>query len=147
MTKKVISVKADDSLKKVFKLMDEHGILGVPVVDDEEAVVGIVTESDLIQHFTTLDKPLSINVLGSLVLMGNTGEFNKDLKEHCAETVGEMMSKDVVTVMENFTLGQCIDLMTEEEVSRLPVVDEVGKLTGIITRTDVVHQLARLKTP
>lgn len=145
MTKDVIAVKADESIKKVFKLMDEHGILGVPVISDDGAVVGIVTETDLIKHFTTLDKPLGINILGSIVFLNDIGDFNENLKEHCAEIVGDMMTKEVKTVMQNYTLAQCIDIMSDERLSRLPVVDEVGKLVGIVTRTDIVHQLAKLK--
>ena len=125
--------------------MDEHGILGVPVVDDEGAVKGIVTETDLIKHFTTLDKPMGINVLGSIVFLDNIGDFNQNLKDHCAEAVGDMMTKGVKTVMKNYTLAQCIDLMTDEKLSRLPVVDETGKLVGIVTRTDIVHQIAKIK--
>jgi CBS domain-containing protein len=146
MTEEVIAVKENESLKNVFKLMDKHGILGVPVVNEEEAVVGIVTESDLIRHFTKLEKPLGISILGSIVYLSDIKDFNENLKDHCAETVKEMMTKEPVTVMKNYTLAQCINLMAEEGISRLPVVDEVGKLTGIITRKDIVHQIAKLKT-
>jgi CBS domain-containing protein len=145
MTGDVIAVKTGEPLKNVFKLMDKHGILGLPVIDDEETVVGIVTESDLIRHFTKLEKPLGINILGSIVFLNDIQDFNENLKDHCAEKVGDMMSKNPVTVMQNFTLSQCIDLMAEKKVSRLPVVDAIGKLKGIITRTDIVHQIARLK--
>ena len=146
MTKEVIAVKKDEPIKNVFKLMDKHGILGVPVLNEEEAVVGIVTESDLIQHFTRLERPLGVNILGSLVYLSDIQDFNENLKDHCAEKVGDMMTKDPVTIMENYTLQQCINTMTEEGVSRLPVVDEVGKLVGIVTRKDIVHQIAKFKT-
>ena len=145
MTKDVIFVKEEESIKNVFKLMDKHGILGLPVLNDEEAVVGVVTESDLIQHFTKLEKPLGVNILGSIVFLSDISDFNESLKDHCAEIVGDMMSKNPVTVMQNYTLSQCINLMSEEKVSRLPVVDEVGKLVGIVTRTDIVHEIAKLK--
>ena len=143
MTKDVVFVTEEESLKNVFKLMDKHGILGVPVINDEEAVVGIVTESDLIKHFTKLEKPLGINILGSLVYLSK--DFNESLKDHCAERVGDMMTKGPITIMKNYTLSQCINTMSEEKISRLPVVDEVGKLVGIVTRTDIVHQIAKLK--
>lgn len=70
MTKNVIAVKATESIKKVFNLMDKHGILGLPVVSDDNAVIGIVTESDLISHFTTLKTPRGINILGKHRLSG-----------------------------------------------------------------------------
>ncbi|MBN2306951.1 CBS domain-containing protein [Candidatus Peregrinibacteria bacterium] len=146
MTKKVISVKENDSIKKVFKLMDEHGILGIPVLNEEGAVIGMVTETDLIDHFTTLKTPRGISILGSIVFLDNITDFNKHLKDHCAELVKDVMSKEVATIMHNKTLSDAINSMSEKEVSRLPVVGDKGELVGIITRKDIVHQIAKLKS-
>lgn len=145
MTTPAISVKEGESLKNVFKLMDKHGILGVPVTGEDKGVIGIITESDLIKHFTTLDTPIGINILGSLVYLDDLGDWSKNLKSHCAETAGDMMSKEVVTIIENQTLHHAIDLMADHNVTRLPVVNEKGELSGIVTRTDIVHQLSKLK--
>ena len=145
MTKKVIAVKENESIKRVFKLMDEHGILGLPVLNDEGAVVGIVTETDLIDHFTTLKTPRGISILGSIVYLNSIEEFNENLKDHCAEIVKDMMTTDVATIMHNKTLSDAIDLMGEKEVSRLPVVVDKGELVGIVTRKDIVHEIAKMK--
>lgn len=145
MTKKVIAVKPEESIKKVFKLMDEHAILGLPVVDDDNAVIGIVTESDLISHFTTLKTPQGISILGSIVYLGNLGDFNKNLKDHCAELVKDVMTTDVVTIMYDATLHEAINLMAEKKMGRLPVIGKKRELVGILTRTDVVHEIAKLK--
>lgn len=144
MQKDVVSVKKDENLKKVFKLMDKHGILGLPVVSDDDGVIGIVTESDLLSHFTTLETPLSVNLLGSVVYLENMSEFNESLKDHCAESVEDVMTNEVFTVIETQTLKDAIELMSKKGVSRLPVVDVEGKLSGIVTRKDIVHQLAKL---
>lgn len=146
MTKEVISVHENDSIKKVFKLMDEHGILGLPVLNDEGAVIGIVTETDLINHFTTLKTPRGINILGSIIYLENIADFNEHLKDHCAETVKDIMTEDVATIMHDKTLSDAIDLMGEKNVSRLPVVGEKGELVGIVTRKDIVHEIAKLKS-
>lgn len=145
MTKEVISVKEGDPIKKVFKLMDEHGILGVPVLNDEGAVIGIVTETDLIDHFTTLKTPRGINILGSIVYLDNIEDFNENLKDHCAEVVKDIMTTDVTTILHSKTLSDAINLMGEKEVSRLPVVGDKGDLVGIVTRKDIVHEIAKLK--
>jgi len=145
MTKDVIAVKEDESIKKVFKLMDEHGILGLPVLNNEGAVIGIVTETDLIDHFTTLKTPRGINILGSIVYLDNIEDFNENLKDHCAEVVKDIMTTDVATIMHNKTLSDAINLMGEKEVSRLPVVGDKGELVGIVTRKDIVHEIAKLK--
>lgn len=144
MNPRVISMLEDGSLKNLFKLMDEHDILGVPVVDAEDHVVGIVTESDLLKHFTTLKTPRSINLLGGIVYLDDIADFNENLKEHCAETVKELMNTSVVTLQEDQTLQDAINRMTENGVNRLPVVNAKNKLVGIITRSDILHELAGL---
>ncbi|MBU1682618.1 CBS domain-containing protein [Patescibacteria group bacterium] len=145
MTKDVIAVKKEDSIKNVFKLMDENEILGIPVVDDDNQPIGMVTESDLIKHFTTIKTPKGINLLGSIVFLDDISKFNENLKDHCAESVGDIMTDVAITINEDTQLIDAIDLMAQYNLNRLPVVDKKNKLTGIITRTDIVHQLAKSK--
>ncbi len=145
MTTDVIAVEDNESIKYLFKLLDKSGILGVPVVDEKRRVIGIVTESDLIEHFTTLKTPKSINLLGGIVYLDDIADFNENLKDHCAETVKDIMNKEVITVHEDVALLEIINLMSEKKISRLPVINKKDELVGIITRTDVVHQLAKIK--
>ncbi|PIZ71491.1 hypothetical protein COY07_04860 [Candidatus Peregrinibacteria bacterium CG_4_10_14_0_2_um_filter_43_11] len=145
MTKDVLAVKKDETIKHLFQLMDSHGILSVPIVDESNVVVGIVTESNLIKHFTTLKNPQGIHLLGSMVYLEDLTAFNEKLKDHCSEVVADLMSNPVVTISPEATLLDALNLMTEEKVNRLPVVDEGHHLMGIITRTDVLHQLAQIK--
>lgn len=145
MTKKVVAVKESESIKKLFKLMDKHDILGAPVVNEKNQVIGIVTESDLINHFTTIESPRGINLLGSIVYLDDINEFNENLKDHCAETVKDIMTNKVITLEANAILLDAINLMATNKITRLPVVDKNNKLIGIITRSDIVHQIAKLK--
>ena len=147
MTKKVIAVKESESIKKLFKLMDKHDILGAPVVNKKKQVIVIVTERDLINHFTTLKSPQGINLLGSIVYLDDKNEFNENLKDHCAENVKDIMTGKVVTIKPDATLLDAINLMSKNGITRLPVVDKKNKLIGIITRSDIVHQIAKLKRP
>jgi len=146
MTTEVIAAKKDENIKNVFKLMDEGAVLGLPVVDDSNVVIGMITESDLIKHFTTLKTPRSINILGSLIYLEDIREFNQHLKDHCVEKVEDLMNADVAIINKDSSLLEAINLMSEKNVNRLPVVDKDHKLIGIVTRTDIVHQIAKLKT-
>lgn len=146
MTKKVITIQEDENIRELFQLMDKHAILGVPVVDSSQKVVGIVTESDLIKHFTTLENPRGIYLLGSLLYLDPQG-FNQKLKEHAAEKVKDLMSKPVKVLTDDQTLQDAVDLMAETHVSRLPVTDKSGKILGLVSRKDIVHQLAQIKNP
>jgi CBS domain-containing protein len=125
--------------------MDKGGILGVPVVDDDLHVIGIVTESDLIEHFTTIKAPRSVNLLGGIVYLDSISEFNEQLKDHCAETVKDLMFEKAITVSENASLLDVINTMSENKITRLPVINRKKQLVGIITRTDIVHELAKVK--
>jgi CBS domain-containing protein len=145
MTKDVIAVKKNETVKHLFKLFDQGGILGVPVIDEGRKVIGIVTETDLIKHFTTLKAPRSINLLGGIVYLDDIKDFNEQLKEHCAETVKDIMFGPAITVKGEATLLEIINLMSDKHITRVPVVDAKGKLIGIITRTDIVHELAKVK--
>lgn len=145
MVKKVVSVEENEPIKKVFKLMDKAGILGVPVVDDKKHVVGIITETDLIEHFTTLPTPSFVNLLGGIIYLDNVKEYNAHLKDHCAEIVKDLMSKSVITIKESTTLQEVVDLMSDQRKIRFPVVNRKGELVGIITRSDIIHQLAKVK--
>ena len=147
MTKKVIAVRENEPIKDLFKLMERHNILGVPVVDERLRVTGIVTESDLLEHFTTLKAPRSVNLLGGIVYLDDINDFNKHLKEHCAETVKELMTSPAITISETASLQAVIDTMAKQRVNRLPVIDGKKKLVGIVTRTDVVHQLSKIEKP
>ena len=147
MTKKVISVSENDDIKSLFKLMDKHDILGAPVVDEKSQVIGIVTESDLINHFTTIKSPQGINLLGSIVYLDNISKFNDNLKDHCAESVKDIMTSNVITISPKANLLDAINLMSKNNITRLPVVDRKNELMGIITRSDIVHQIAKLKRP
>lgn len=146
MTKKVITVNENESLKDLFKLLDKNGIVGVPVINNDHILTGIITETDLLKHYTTLETPQSVNLLGGIVYLDDISQFNEKLKEHCSEIVKDLMTTEVVTVHQKDTLATVIDKISSEGFSRLPVVDQKNQLIGIVTKSDVVHQLAQSKT-
>ncbi len=146
MKKRVVTVTPQTPIRTLFKTMSQKGIMGFPVVDAVGRVAGVVTESDLITHFTTLRVPRAMPFLGSLLFTTNLGDFNRKLKEHCAETVGELMRSPAVTLPVNATLQEAINLMDKRGINRLPIVAKGGKLAGLVTRWDVVRALSKLKS-
>lgn len=145
MNKDVIAVQESESIRHLFDIMDKYNILGAPVVNDKNKLIGIITETDLIKHFTTLKNPKSINILGGILYLDSIEEFNQNLKEHCAEYVKDIMTKEVISVGLKTKLTEIINLMSTNKLNRLPVIDDDNKLIGIITRSDIVHQLAKIK--
>lgn len=140
MTKNVIKVKPDTAIIEVIDLLVEHAISGVPVVDDENKVVGVITEYDLI-----FKEKLPINPF----LMYHYGEYDlKEVPEEqkkalCDINVGDVMTPEVICVDEDTPAKDIVRLMVEKKVKRVPVTKN-GELSGIIARRDVLKEIFRL---
>ncbi|MER5360534.1 CBS domain-containing protein [Streptomyces sp. NPDC002785] len=133
MTDEVVSVVPVTSFKEVAKLLAQHNISGLPVLDDEDRVVGVVSESDLLSrqaagHPVTGDAPDATRTVAS-----SKGEF----------TAAEIMSTPAVTVHAQETAPDAARLMTRRGVERLPVVDDEDRLVGIVTRRDLLRLFLR----
>ncbi len=122
MTSSVISVKEDVSMLKVSKLMKEHGIKRVPVVDDENRLIGIVSDRDIKEASPSKATTLDIHELSYLL---------SELK------IRDIMTKDPVSVSPMDTIEQVALIMLEKKLTGLPVVDWEKKLVGIITEADI----------
>lgn len=136
MTKDVVAVEPEATLKDVATLLVEHRISGVPVVAETRKVLGVVSEADIVVHEqgTTRGSRLLDWLLGG-------GLFEPD--KLTARTAGEALSTPAITVGSEQKVFQAARLMTEHAVKRLPVVDDQGTLVGIVTRADLVKAFAR----
>lgn len=135
MTTDVVTAAPDMSLKEVARHLVERGISGMPVVDAEGSVVGVISETDVIVK----ERPEPYNGAVSRRL----GRI--DLEEQAkrkARLVGETMSSPAITVEAFWTIPGAAELMRVHAVNRLPVVKQ-GRLVGIVTRADLVRAFAR----
>ncbi|NPA62611.1 MAG: CBS domain-containing protein [Methanococci archaeon] len=146
--KKPITVKENDDLTDVIKLFREKRISGAPVLNDEGELVGIISESDIIKTLTTHDEDLNLILPSPLDLIElplktaiKIEEFKEDLEKALKTKVKDVMTKDVVVAKPEMTINDAAKLMVEHKIKRLPVVDENGKLIGIITRGDIIEAL------
>lgn len=135
MASEVISVQRDTALRQAARIMVEHGISGLPVTDDEDTLVGIISEGDFLR------KEVDRGALTSTGLLGLLFDDRESLAE--AEMVGEVMSDNVFTISPDATLVEAARTMATHGVKRLPVVDRDGKLVGIISRRDIVNAFTR----
>ena len=110
MTPDLITIRPEQSVHDAAEVLSEHRISGLPVCDEAGALVGIVSEFDLIARSGT--------------------------------TVGDVMSREVTTVSEGATLDQVRTTLVSRRLKRLPVLDRDGKLIGLISRADLVRELA-----
>ena len=137
MTTNVVTVRAAVSLKDAAALLAEHRISGLPVVDDDRHVLGVLSEGDIL--FKESGPPERPSLLERLLSAPSAG-FDPKL---AARTVGEAMSAPVVTIGPRRPVTEAATTMIEERVNRLPVVDDTQHLIGIVTRADLVRAFVR----
>lgn len=141
MTEEVITVSTGDSVETCAKLLQENNISGLPVLDEAGKVAGIVTEGDLIRRASRVKAPGYLEILGGLIYLGSPKKFVDELQRAMSLEAGQLMSTNVIAVNPEETIEKAATLMIEKGISRLPVLDEQGKLVGIISRRDIMRSL------
>jgi CBS domain-containing protein len=137
------TVRPDTPVEDVVRLLREHELPGLPVVDESGACVGIVTEADLVlpDDQGDLHIPHYVNLFGGTVFLEPLGRFEERLRKAFASNAGDMMTRDPDTVAPDTTVRAAARLIHESGHNRLPVVED-GRLVGVVTRVDVLGALA-----
>ena len=137
MTTDVLTVQTSTLLKDAAALLAQHRISGLPVVDGERRVLGVLSEGDIL--FKESGPPERPSMLERLLAVPSIG-FDPKL---AARTVGEAMSAPALTIGPRRPVTEAATTMIEEGVNRLPVVDDEKHLIGIVTRADLVRAFVR----
>jgi CBS domain-containing protein len=140
MTTDVITVSTTDSVEQCAKLLQEHDISGLPVLDEAGKVAGIVTEGDLIRRASRVKAPGYLEILGGLIYLGSPAKFVEELKRAMSLEAGQLMSKNLISIKPDESVEKGATLMVENNISRLPVIED-GKLVGIVSRRDIMSCL------
>jgi len=136
MTTPVISVSEDTRVHDVVRLLLDHGISAVPVVDEQRRVVGMVSEGDLLR---APDEARGKQVWWlALLMLGGTLDYERI---H-GSTAGDVMSRPVVAVDEDTPLTEIARILEREHIKRVPVLRDDGRLAGIVSRANLLHGLA-----
>jgi CBS domain-containing protein len=142
MTRNVVTVKPETSIEELATLLVKNEISGVPVVDDAGSLFGIVTENDLISRNKRLHIPTVVSFLDAAIYLESSRKFEAEVRRVAATKVGDICSRKVVTIAEDFTVVDIATIMTEKKVHLLPVLKE-GKVVGIVGKRDMVKAVAR----
>lgn len=138
MTTPVVTVSLDTDIKELARLLTSKSISGVPVVDDNGCLLGIVTETDLLFTEKPLHIPTFVTLLDAVVFFENPFKMDKDLKKLTASTVADLYSPDCLTVVATTLIEEIAELMISQKVNLLPVVDKERKVIGIVSRTNML---------
>jgi len=138
MVRDVVTVHADTEVADAVKLLAEHDISALPVVDDGGRLIGIISEADLLHRAEIGTEKHRAWLLESLTAASTLAE--EFAKSH-GKKVGEVMTEGVVTASEDTPLAEIASLFERKRIKRVPIVRE-GKVVGIVSRTNLVQALA-----
>ncbi|MCL4384906.1 MAG: CBS domain-containing protein [Actinobacteria bacterium] len=141
MTKNVITIKPDITIRELSDVLLKNNISGVPVVDDEGKLIGIVTEADIIKENIKVQFPFYFDPLMVSGYVVDFEKYNADIKDYLNTPVEEIMSRRVKTATPQTPLNEVADIMVYNKVNRVPIVDENKKVVGIITRADIIKTM------
>jgi CBS domain-containing protein len=140
MTTDVITVKKDTNLKDLARLLYRNHINGVPVVDDDGLLIGIICESDLIRKDKKLHIPTVVAIFDWVLYLESPKKIEKEIQRINATTVEDLYIKEVVTVDEKTPVDEIATIMEEKKVYTIPVMDG-NRLVGIVGQADLIRTL------
>ncbi|MGB3458711.1 MAG: CBS domain-containing protein [Halobacteriota archaeon] len=146
MTRDVITATENDTVLNIVNVLRENSIAGVPVVNDQEEVIGVVSVSDILKllddfhWYTPFFSAMDILHLHSDELE----DVKRDIEEVSEMKVKDAMSKNPKTIAPDTLIDDAAQIMYSTGFNRLPVLDEKGKLVGIVARADIITSVCDL---
>jgi len=142
MTRDVCSVHEDTDLKELAALFVEHNYKTLPVVDGAGKLVGVVSQTDLIEQDKPLHIPTVISLFDWVIYLESPKVFSDEVRKVSARKVGEICAREVVTCTPETTVEELATLMVEHKIHLLPVLDG-EKLVGVVARFDIIRSMGR----
>jgi CBS domain-containing protein len=142
MSTPVLSVASDSPLQEAVKLMSDHHISGLPVLDADGALVGELSEQDLMVRESGFDAGPYVLLLDAVIYLRNPLNWTKEVHQVLGSTVGEVMNAKVHTCSADLPLPAAARQLHEGGTQRLFVLDDARRPIGVLTRGDVVRALA-----
>jgi CBS domain-containing protein len=136
MTKDALSVLKFENLMHVAGILSKNNISGLPVVDKENKVIGIITQADILSMVGVRKGHTFKDLLKHML-----GEPLPECKR--GDIVGDIMASPAITIKTRANIAEAVQLMDEKRIRRLPVVDDRNRLVGIISRADILKAVLR----
>jgi CBS domain-containing protein len=143
MERDPVTVGRDDDVESVVRTLRQHELPGVPVVDGSGVCVGIITENDLIlrDEDADLHLPHHLEIMGGVIYTESMKHFEKRMQKAFASKAEDMMTADPITITPDAPVHEAAKLIAENKHNRLPVVEDGGRLVGVVTRLDVLDAI------
>lgn len=142
MSTDVVSFTPDQNVQEAMQQLVERAVDAGPVIDDTGQVVGMLSTGDLIVEEARVHFPTVVNFLGvNVTLPFNDRKLDESVEKALGATVGEVMTERPATCSPDTTVEDAATLMHDRDISRLPVVDDDGRLVGLVARGDIVRAI------
>jgi CBS domain-containing protein len=143
MARDVPSVHPSDDARTAIDLLSKSDLGAIPVVDNDNKLLGIVSESDLIlsEEESDLHLPHYLNIMGGIVFVGSMKGFEERLEKAFATEVSELMTADPIVAHDYESADRVAKKIADKDHNHLPVVDADGFMVGMVTRADALAAL------
>ena len=143
MAREIITISPEAKTLDAARILLDRRINGLPVVDADGRLVGILCQSDLVAQQKRLSLPSFFNLLDGLIPLASTKTWEQEIQRIGANIVAQAMTADPVTVSPDTSLEEIASLMVDRKLHTLPVVEN-GKLVGVVGKEDILRTLLNL---
>jgi len=141
MQKDPMTVTPETTVEELGRIFIDRNITGLPVVETSGALVGIVTENDLISRNKQIHIPTLLRLFDAFIPLEGFNAFETEIKRISAKVVGDICTRETVNVSPDTSLEEIATIMTEKRMHHLPVMDE-DRLVGMINQHDVLKGIS-----
>jgi CBS-domain-containing membrane protein len=142
MTKEVITVSPRTKVLDLARLFAEHKINGAPVLDEKGRLIGVVTQSNLIDRAKKFELPHVITILDAHFYLERPSTFKKNLEKLMGNLVSDIMTSPPVTITGGVEVDEIASIMARKQIHTLPVMED-DKIIGIIGKIDIIRALGQ----
>ena len=146
MTTEIVAVRPEASVNDIARLMCEHNVSGVPVVDEAGKIVGVITELDMIVRNTRLELPAFIQILDGRIMLETPGHYEKRLRHMLGTRAEDIMTREVVSIGPDAEVEDVATLMVKRRVNPVPIIEN-DTLVGIVSRSDIIRMMSQALAP
>lgn len=141
MTTEVHTVSPQTDIKVLAKIFIEQNVNAMPVVDEDGVLLGMVTQTDLVEQDKPLHIPTVISLFDWVIYLESPKKFLEEVRKVTARKVEEIYSKDVVTCAPDTPVATVASLMVDNKAHLVPVVDD-GRMVGVVARLDIIRSMS-----
>jgi len=138
MTTSVIHVTTETPVSQVADLLFDKNLTGMPVVDENKHVVGMITEYDLLSRQEHIHIPSYMKLLSQFKVAGDKRAVKNEIDKILTLKASDIMTRPVVTISPETEVSEAARIFSDDRINPLPIVDSNGQLAGIVSRADIV---------